>query len=553
MGSISWKPLPGFEDLPALFVHPVFSSQSYRLHVTDLANVWVEELDRKSIGRRSLNEDTSIDPTEGPDKMILLLAKIQAAFESSSPDHDQTSISIAAPFEGGDGTFALTVICHLPDGLKPLKWTFHLTQCPTASIASELVVPLIQAQHSRVREVQQLIATLKEKDQVIDRLLDKIESAGVGLENVFNTLSGKRKPSREVANEKVNGLAPFKEADWRSKHLPAADMQDGIAQDVTSLIEDIVSEPIHHDAMRISIPENLNEWWTRLGSEPITGAPREQRKKNTKLSQDTQVHTQSKSRPPADDDDDFQIQTTPPSLASARKRRTEVDLDATTDDEAEAIPDSHPAPSRPAKPRLGTIGKGKSAKPPPESHSPRNVPAADDDTASESDDEPAKPPPHHNKASHLDMVGKTPARATSHATHVNCDPKVLKDDDKTESESEDDEPSKDRSPSSSHEGQVPKRRLGTIGQIGGEARQTSAEPGGGSKSPDAQPAIPTRRKIGAIGRRMIGDQRQENGIASQSIEEAETDEQRAERKRLELARELERKANAKPVKKKRKF
>lgn len=62
-----WRPLPTFPDLPALLISPGFhvESSSYSLAITDLANIWTESLDRKGILRRSLNEDTSIDISDG--------------------------------------------------------------------------------------------------------------------------------------------------------------------------------------------------------------------------------------------------------------------------------------------------------------------------------------------------------------------------------------------------------------------------------------------------------------------------------------------------------
>ena len=50
-----WRPLPPFSNgLPPLFVSPSFGASAYTLHVTDLANVWSETLERKAIFGRSL-------------------------------------------------------------------------------------------------------------------------------------------------------------------------------------------------------------------------------------------------------------------------------------------------------------------------------------------------------------------------------------------------------------------------------------------------------------------------------------------------------------------
>lgn len=549
MSSMNWKPLPAFDNFPALLARPDFTSQSYSLYVTDLANIWVEALDRKGIGKRSLNEDTSIDPTEGPDQMVLLLNKIQAALDPSAPDHHHTSVSLTTSPQVGEDGLALSITCHLPDGLPPLKWTFQLAKSPSTSIASELVLPLIQAQHYRSRQVADLINNLKEKDHVIEKLVDKLDSAGISLDNVFNTLSGSRKPSRETAAKKVKGLALFKESEWRSTQLQSSETPDN----VTSLVEDVFSDSFHYEDLEISPADSLGHWWQSLGPRPITGTRPEQEKRDVKTSKDAHAGIISEeTRPVAERDNDFQVQATPPQTDSARRGRTVVDIDATTDDEAEAIPDSHPTPVQPVKTRLGTAGMKRSIEPASVRQSSREAAAAADDTVSESDDEPAKSPPRHRKGGHLGKIEKTIRPARSEAEES---PPVTQtaQKDSTPTGSDEKPPITSTSPETSSERHVPKKKLGTIGRIGKMSRQTSVPQESGSKLPEVVTARPVARRIGAIGKRKAEERRPDSQASSQVVDDEETGEQRAERKRAELARELEQKAATKPVKKKRKF
>ncbi|ETS85055.1 hypothetical protein PFICI_03080 [Pestalotiopsis fici W106-1] len=382
----NWRPLPSFQNVPPLLVRPVFTLQSYSVHVTDLANLWVEDLDRKGIGRRSLNEDTSIDPTEGPDQMRMLLAKIQAALDPSAPDHDQTSISIAALPKDDDMLLALTITCQLPDGLKPLVWTFQMAKCPTTSVAPELVLPLMQKLQVRTQQVDEFVNLLKIKDGIIDKLIDKLDHAGMGLENVWNVLSSKRNPSRDYAEAKITGLAPFQEATWRDPDSPSTDEFDSILSLATNA---------HVGAENSKDPETrpsdiLGDWWGSLGTKPVKSLPRTTPSSGSTVKADV-AHEKSRLAADSDTDtDDFQVQATPPHLASAQKRNTEADLDATTDDDGDAIPDSHPVVTRPAKSKLGGIGKRQTAASPPAARSPRKTTVDADDTASESEEEPAK-------------------------------------------------------------------------------------------------------------------------------------------------------------------
>ncbi|ORY57777.1 XRCC4-like factor-domain-containing protein [Pseudomassariella vexata] len=515
MVKLRWQPLPAFSsDVPTLLVSPLFGPSSYTLYVTDLANVWVETMDRRAILLRSLQNDTSIDLSEGSDQMDMLLAKVKSAFDPTSSDHHQTSLRLSAPStKNEEGRLDLLITCTLPADLEPLKWPVQLSKCPTTSLTSELVLPLIQAQRHWSREVEALIANLKDKDAVIAKLVDKLENTGTGLENVFNSLTGKRKATRAAAEDKVKGLAPFNESSWRTTIM--ADVE--AAGDLSSLIHDVFGGPgpIHGTDQEIKASDSLNDWWTTLGGNPAICVQRERLVETAKgptnpPSQDTR-HTAD------DDDDDFQVQDTPPHLAAARNKRgnTTKGNDSTTDeDEPSVIPDSHPTPSQQQKKsrlkpikRLGAIG-GR-----------RNEPTI------------------------------SPAELSSPVTL----PQKPADGD-TATESEDDEPSVAKSPTPSKD--LPTRRKRGLGKIGGRPRSTPEPPMGTSASPDPMTASPEKvagRKLGGTGKKVQHDKRRHAEASTEQQEMPEAAEQKAERKRNELQKELERKAAAGPAKKKRKF
>ncbi|KAF3004487.1 hypothetical protein E8E14_006865 [Neopestalotiopsis sp. 37M] len=549
INAANWRPLPSFQNVPPLLVRLVFTLQSYSVHITDLANLWVEDLDRKGIGRRSLNEDTSIDPTEGPDQMRMLLTKIQAALDPSAPDHDQTSISIATVPKNGDTVLALTITCQLPDGLKPLVWTFQMSKCPTTSIAPELVLPMVQKLQTRTQQIDELVKLMKVKEGIIDKLIDKLDRAGLGLENVWNVLSSKRNPSREYAEEKITGLAPLKQESWQLPDLPRTQELDGIV----SLATTALIGPENSKSPEARPSDVLDDWWGRLGTKPVKSVPRTTPSSGSTVKADVPPE---KSRLAADSDtdtDDFQVQATPPHLASAQKRRTEADLDATTDDGGDAIPDSHPVVTRPAKSRLGGIGKWQTAASPPATQSRPEITVDADDTASEPEEEPVKSPPRQQKTGRIGMIGgKKPDPEISKADSLPQRHRVADDEDKTASESEGEKQGKNTSPASPPAGSSQRRRIGAIGRIGGIGGQAPVQPNRKSPTPDTEPTESTGRRIGAIGKRKL-DKETQSVTDSKSPDESEDDEQRAERKRAELAKELERKANAKPTKKKRKF
>ncbi|KAM7194655.1 XLF (XRCC4-like factor) domain containing protein [Naviculisporaceae sp. PSN 640] len=520
----SWRPLPvAVQGVPNLLVSTTFTSDSYKIQITDLANVWIESMDRKPIVKRGFVEDTSIDPSDGPDQIRRMLDLIRAAFDTTDPEHHNTSMTLGQDDKAGEDSLVIHLTCILPKPLKPFKWPIHLAKCPPSSLTTQLVLPLIQAHHTRLREIDVLVTALKEKDTVINRLVDKLDATGVGLEYVFNSLSGKRRITREIAEEKVKGLAPFREAEFRSG---TSDVQAGSdASDVLSLLDSAFGGTglKYKSDLDLEASPLLSDWWTKLG------------KGKKVVFEDHAKHSADNvpsSLPPPetkkgdDEEDDFQVQATPPGLAARRKRPSPPpagagDDDETTDGESEQeIPDSVPLPPKssahkPAASRLGTIGGHKivqsSESPPPPAQGSNND---DSDTASDMDDEVADPsPPKPARRGGLGRIGGKARAATPP------------------------EPSRSPSPAAEEkQAATPGRRhkLGLIGRKGPAAEDVSSHPDSGSEDE---------------GR---GRATKPSPAAKKKEPPRETSTERADRKRRELEEEIRKKA-AGPAKKKRKF
>ncbi|KAK3341910.1 XRCC4-like factor-domain-containing protein [Lasiosphaeria hispida] len=525
----SWRLLPvAVPGIPNLLVSTVFAPESYTLHLTDLANVWTESMERKPIIKRGLVEDTSIDPSDGPDQLRRMLELLRAAFDLDDAEHANTSLSIGTD---KDDSLLIQVTCILPKPLKPFKWPMHLSKRPHSVLATELVLPLIQAHEARACEIDTLVVALREKDAIITRLVDKLEATGTGLEHVFNPLSGKRKVTRAIAEGGVKGLAPFSEADFRNK---ASELQvtTGLV-DVTSLLDGVfgVTGITYRSDMGLEASPILNDWWTKLGQgKNIVLADRSRTRKTS-----TPVTSQTVGTKTEDDDGDFQVQATPPGLSSARKRGPStrpapVDDDETTDGEDDEISDTLPLPSsslaKSSGARIGALGKHKNptSSPPQATTSPRLAQGKGKQVASDTGSETASDDEH----------------GTTSPPHLS--------------------PPK------------PPPRRGGLGRIGGRPRETTpvAEP---TRSPSLavtkEPSSPPRRhKLGMIGKNIASaesvtqaESRNDDtrgrsstpATASNRGLPRETSQERADRKRAELQKDLERRAAAGPTKKKRKF
>lgn len=528
----SWRLLPvAVPGIPHLLVSAKFSSNSYEVHLTDMVNIWVESMERRPLIKRGVVEDTSIDPSDGPDQLQKMLECIRAAFDPNDAEHANTSLTISSD---KDDSLAIHITCILPKPLEPFKWPMYLAKCPHSSIVTHLVLPLIMAQDSRSRDIDQLIQTLREKDAVITKLVDKLEATGVGLEHVFNGLSGKRKISRATAEGKVKGLVPFSETRFRSGASELQGSPDPV--DIASVLDSVFGGATglsYRPDVDLEASPILNSWWSGLGKgQSLILADRSKgRKTETPDTSQTVGQTVDDGD---DDDDDFQIQATPPGLASARKRGTStrpavVDDSETSD--GEEIPESLPLPSsshtaRASGSRPGTLG-GKTDRPasqPPAQTPPRRVPP------------------------------RTEPRGSSTASET------------ASSDGEEDAKSPPKSPSPK-----PAPRRGGLGRIGGKAKEvTPAAEQVRSTSPAASKGSatpPRRHRLGVIGKKSNAEPSPQTESLSESSRgrsktpavvdkperPRETSEERADRKRAELQRELEKRAAAAPAKKKRKF
>ncbi|KAK0630360.1 XRCC4-like factor-domain-containing protein, partial [Bombardia bombarda] len=472
----SWRPLPAaVPGIPNLLVSANFTADSYNIHLTDLANLWVESLDRRPIVKRGLVEDTSIDPSDGPDQIRRLLELLRAAFDENDPEYANTSITLAA----GDNhsELVMQITCILPKPLKSLKWPMHLKKCPQSSLATELVLPLVQAHEARSRDLDQLANALREKDGIIARLIDKLEATGTGLEHVFNTLTGKRKITRAAAEAKIKGLAPFDEAEFSRNRAAETQSSTTRPADVPSLLNKVFSGTNleYQSDLDLEASPGLDNWWMRLdiGKHIVLAHRSGAKQAKTKSDNDNASNTAS------DDDDDTNA----------------YNHDANARDSPTKDRDGHNTDTR--------------------------VNESDVETSTDDDDDhtnvspPPKPAPRRGG---LGRIGGQPREKTPVT-----------------------EPERSRSPFTAGPSEEPSHSQGArvhkLGVIGKKPTnpETSAQVESGSDDERG------RNKIKAT------------AAPKKEPPRRETSQERADRKRAELQKELEKKAAAGPAKKKRKF
>ena len=240
---------------PPLLIKYDFRPSSYTIHVTDLTYIWTEHLDRKQILRRALSLDTSIDPSEDAGQMEQFLRHVQDSLRGTR----STKLSLIQ----GDAPkhLVLNTFTSLPAPLEPLQWPIYLAPAGQNVFTGEFVLPYLSQQLNAKAQIESLLQQLKDKDHVISRMTDKMQSDGLDFSKVFPSAAvskaRNRLDSRESVARLVKGLGEFDEEQWRS----------GFASQNRSL-EDVVSGIFTPGAFEFANvtfkSSDFDQWWDHV-------------------------------------------------------------------------------------------------------------------------------------------------------------------------------------------------------------------------------------------------------------------------------------------------
>lgn len=255
-----WKSLNlSFSDLllPPLLVKCDFGPSQYTIFLTDLTYIWSESLERKQIIKRALNVDTSIDPSESTDQLRLLLQNIQKPLNGN----EGAKLSISKGENPKQLVFHTTT--RLPASLRPLQWLFYLDLAPQDVLTTEFLLPFFSQQYVARAQIDSLVQLLKDKDHVINKLMDRMQSDGSDLSKVFPGAAASKGETKlgiqESARKSVKGLSEFDQERWR-KDLSAV---LGSSQSLPDIIPRIFV-PDSMDTLEVNRSTGLGDWWYEL-------------------------------------------------------------------------------------------------------------------------------------------------------------------------------------------------------------------------------------------------------------------------------------------------
>ena len=258
-----WIPLPDVrsvvQSLPPLLIRYSFTSDSYSISLTDLTQIWSENMCRRGIIKRALYENTSIDPTEDSSQLRLLLETIRGPLTGAKG-------VLELAISGSGIALLLRATAKLPPPLHSLSWTYSLDQEPQSFFKHEIIAPIWMRAYKEHHQIQDLLRRLREKDHVISKLLDSVENSNVDLSTIFPSTAGMKAArdvsKREQAEHYVPGLGVFDEESWKEalvKRDPSLKTINGKAIALTEANASIF-EPLYAEA-----EENTVEpWWKEL-------------------------------------------------------------------------------------------------------------------------------------------------------------------------------------------------------------------------------------------------------------------------------------------------
>ena len=319
------------------------------LFLTDLISLWRCFVSREQIISTSTEQHASIDPSENTEQMRIFLDKLALAL------HEATNHLVKDSPNATDlHSLILRTTIELPKPLKPLEWTFTLSPQPASALAEYILRPTLHQSSIGHEKIENMLDIIKEKDHVIERLLDRVAEKGVDMSLIFPTLTGTAKRGGsgvkvDDAKRLVPGMKAFRRDEWEGKF-----QQHELTGTEIGLSELVKGCEKCFDHPEEDHSQAMSSWVQRLpGVESLaSGSSRSFMNKSQSQSQ-----SQLRGLEDTESENEFETQATPPQLT--KKRRTP---DTNESDDSEGQPDAKKLKAENSK--IGALGRKSRSKTP---------------------------------------------------------------------------------------------------------------------------------------------------------------------------------------------
>ncbi|GAM85390.1 hypothetical protein ANO11243_033970 [Dothideomycetidae sp. 11243] len=295
---ISWHVLPASnKGRPSLLIKYDFHESGYDVFLTDFSRIWSEQLDYGSVLKKAEEFACDIDPSENAQQLKKLFEKVASALNGD----DGTSFSVKPP--DVHSVVKLELTSPLPAPLTDVHWVISLHERPAELYREHITFPLVEKLHGKRQEIDLLQQSIREKDHVISRLLDRLESSGTDLSTVFpgtsNVKISRKTSQRTQLSRYVKGLDPVDVSNWH----PTTDGLQGLG-DLSSLLEELeAASPLKNESIipLVGFPE--------IAGQPVSPSSEARSLEVTKEEKAPRNIAQSDTD--TESEDDFQIQQLP--------------------------------------------------------------------------------------------------------------------------------------------------------------------------------------------------------------------------------------------------
>ncbi|KAI4952364.1 hypothetical protein J4E91_002833 [Alternaria rosae] len=351
---------PDGKQIPQLLIKPAFDLDSYTVHLTDLSNIWSEELNVDGIVKRAALEQSPIEVSKHDAAQVAILLE-----NVKKPLLSVEGSMCRVTRNDTDGIILHTSI-GLPEPLGRLTWKFHLEKRMSADLKNELILPLLVSSHIQNERISGLISTIAAKDKAITRLVDQFDSHGLDLAAAFpsagGTKVGRKKVKREQAERHVPALRSFHEEAWRHDTEQLKDTN----LTTLGLFQEALAQSTPTVPLELKSGDRETTWWAAVP---------------TKLSL-SKASAKTKAKVPA---------------AASKSTKAAVDSGDETEDEFETHVNF----------KTRELGKRLVKTPAPLPSSPRDKGSETEDDSTEDDEDLDAPPKSQNQ-----VPGRTPQKAS---------------------------------------------------------------------------------------------------------------------------------------------
>lgn len=205
MENKQWQKLP----VDDLWIKCSFKEDCYSIWLTDLCQLYTEELDADDLRWRARKAKLPVDIEEQSNLTTILKRLSESVMngELTIPSSSNTSrhMDIAAKV-------------HLPKPLPDADWVFKLELQEDAKFREAVSKPLLTRIETFEEREDDLVHRLHDKDHAIEKLMDTLEKYSVDLADVFPSLaahsSARQTGGRRHAAAHIPALQTFNKETW---------------------------------------------------------------------------------------------------------------------------------------------------------------------------------------------------------------------------------------------------------------------------------------------------------------------------------------------------